>query len=97
MDIQGDEDMPRFTSGFALREDGTNFFLVNTKYYNLEDDMTCFDLSRVYHHKGNITIKNNYEIMRADIRDRYGNGWVAWIDFNDNGKEEFRAYKVIED
>jgi len=34
--------------------------------------------------------------MKADIKDKHGNGWDVWIDFNDNGKEEFRAYKVIE-
>lgn len=24
------------------------------------------------------------------------NYWDVWIDFNNNGKEKFRAYKVIE-
>lgn len=88
--------MLRFTSGFAFEEDGSYLFLVNPKYYHLEDDATCFELSCMYHKMKNMTIKNDYEIMRADIKDRSGNGWDVWIDFNENGKEEFRVYKVTE-
>lgn len=89
--------MPRFTSGFALKEDGSYLFLVNTKYYYLEDDATCFEMSCACRRFKNMKIKNNYEIMRADIKDRHSNGWDVWIDFNDNGKEEFRVYKVIKE
>lgn len=87
--------MLRFTSGFTFEEDGSYLFLVNTKYYSTKDDAICFRLSSVFHNIENTTIENNYEIMRADIRDRHDNGWDVWIDFNDNGKEEFRVYKVI--
>ena len=86
--------MLRFTSGFALKEDGSKLFMVNTKYYSIEDDAVCFILSSNFHNMKNATIENNYEIMRADIKDRHGNYWDVWIDFNDNGREEFRVYKV---
>lgn len=89
--------MPRFTSGFAFKEDGSYLFLVNTKYYYLEDDAICFEMSCACHKFKNMTINNNYEIMRADIKDKNANGWDVWIDFNDNGKEEFRVYKVIKE
>jgi hypothetical protein len=88
--------MPRFTSGFTFKEDGSYLFLVNSQYYNLEDDVACFELSCMYNKMKNVKIENNYEILKADIKDRYGNGWSVWIDFNENGKEEFRVYKVIE-
>lgn len=88
--------MNRFTSGFAFKEDGSNLFLVNTKYYYLEDDHHCFEMSCMYHNMKNMAIDNNYEIMRADIKDRDGNVFDVWIDFNNKGKEEFRVYKVLE-
>lgn len=88
--------MPRFTSGFAFKEDGSYLFLVNPQYYNLEDDATCFELSCICNKMKNMKIENNYEILKADIKDRHGNGWDVWIDFNEDGKEEFRVYKVIE-
>jgi hypothetical protein len=88
--------LPRFTSGFAFKEDGSYLFLVNTKYYRLKDDVICFELSRNFHHMQNMIIECDYKIMRANIKDRHGNGWDFWIDFDDNGKEEFRVYEVIE-
>lgn len=88
--------MLRFTSGFVFKEDGSYLFLVNPQYYNLEDDAICFEMSCMCRNIKNMVIGNNYEIMRADFRDRHGNGWDVWIDFNENGKEEFRVYKVIE-
>jgi hypothetical protein len=44
----------------------------------------------------NVTIDSNYEIMRADIEYTHNNTWDVQIDFNDNGQEELRVYKVIE-
>ena len=87
--------MPRFTSGFAFNEDGSTLFLVNTKYYYLEDDRLCFEMGRMSRNMKNVTIENHYEIMRANIMDRDGDFMGVWIDFNDNGKEELRVYKVI--
>jgi hypothetical protein len=83
----------RFTSGFSFGED-RDLFLVNTKYYKVEDDTTCFRISCISRDIQNATIENSYKIMRADIIDGLGNGWNVWIDFNDNGREEFRAYKI---
>ena len=88
--------MSRFTSGFVFMEDGSKLFLVNTKYYYLKDDATCFRLSSAFHSMQNVTIENSYEIMRADINYINDNSWEVQIDFNDNGQEELRAYKVIE-
>ena len=87
--------MLRFTSGFSFDKDGNDLFLVNTKHYKVEDDVTCFRISCICRDIQNATIKNSYKIMRADIIDCLGNGWDVWIDFNDNGKEEFRVYKMI--
>lgn len=87
--------MPRFTSGFSFDKDGNDLFLVNTKYYHVQDDAICFKLSCMSRDIQNAAIENDYKIMRADIKDRHGNGWDVWIDFNDNGKEEFRVYKMI--
>ena len=86
----------RFTSGFSFDKDGNKLFLINTKYYYIEDDIICFERSSNYHDMKNATIGNDYKIMRADIRDRSGNGCDVWIDFNNNGREEFRAYKVLD-
>jgi len=95
-EVLSGEIMLRFTSGFSFDGDGSKLFLVNTKYYHIEDDTACFKLSSSFHNMKNATIESNYKIMKADIKDKHGNGWDVWIDFNDNGKEEFRAYKVIE-
>lgn len=88
--------MRRFTSGFCFQEDGSKLFLVNTKYYYLKDDAACFRMSSAFHSMQNITIENSYEIMRADIKYVHDNSWDVQIDFNDNGQEELRVYKVIE-
>lgn len=89
--------MQRFTSGFAFKEDGSKLFLVNTKYYYLEDDPHCFQMSCIYHRFKNMKIENNYEIIRANITDRDGDVMDVWIDFNNKGKETFRVYKVLEE
>lgn len=89
--------MQRFTSGFAFKEDGSKLFLVNTKYYYLEDDPHCFQMSCICHRFKNMKIENNYEIMRANIKDRDGDVMDVWIDFNNKGKETFRVYKVLEE
>ena len=88
--------MTRFTSGFCFEEDGSKLFLVNTKYYYLKDDAACFRFSSAFHNMQNVTIDSNYEIMRADIEYTHNNTWDVQIDFNDNGQEELRVYKVIE-
>ena len=41
--------MLRITSGFSFDEDGSKLFLVNTKYYHIEDDDACFRLSSGFH------------------------------------------------
>ena len=90
--------MQRFTSGFAFEEDGSKLFLVNTKYYYLEDDSHCFQMSCICHRFKNMKIENNYKLMRANIKHRNdGDIWAVWIDFDNGGKEEFRVYKVIEE
>ena len=88
--------MARFTSGFAFEEDGSKLFLVNTKYYYLEDDRLCFEMGRMHRNMKNATIENDYKIMRANITDRDGDVMDVWIDFNNKGKETFRVYKVLE-
>lgn len=88
--------MRRFTSGFCFQEDGSKLFLVNTKCYKPEEDTVCFIMSSAYRNMHNTTIENSYEIMRADIKYVHDNSWDVQIDFNDNGQEELRVYKVIE-
>lgn len=85
----------RFTSGFSYNDDGSMCFLVNTKYYYLEDDKTCFEFSSIFHRFKDIEISDSYKIMRADIEYTNDNSWDVNIDWNENGKNELRVYKVI--
>ena len=84
----------RFTSCFAFNEDGSMSFMVNTKYYNIQDDASCFRLSCGFHGITNAKIDDNYKIMRANLK-HLDNNWRVSIDFDEDGKNEFRVYKVF--
>ena len=86
--------MKRFTSCFCFNEDGSMSFMVNTSYYHLQDDKSCFNLSCGFHKIENKILSDTYEIMRANIE--HGDGWNVMIDFIEDGKDEFRVYKVID-
>lgn len=88
--------MNRFTSGFCFNEDGSMLFMVNTAYYELQDDETCLNLSCIFHGITRKKIDGEYEIMRADVEYVSENNWEVSIDFDENGKDEFRVYKVID-
>lgn len=81
------------TSGFVFNEDGSILYMVNTSYYALCDDEICFNLSCDFHNIKNKRLDNSYEIMRADVE--HTNGYDVSIDFNENGLDKFRVYKVL--
>ena len=84
----------RFTCCFAFNEDGSMSFMVNTKYYKVQDDASCFRLSCGFHNITDARINNDYKIMKANLK-HADNNWKVFIDFNDEGKDEFRVYKVL--
>ena len=88
--------MKRFTSGFCFNEDGSMLFMVNTSYYALYDDEICLNLCCAFHGMTKKKFDGEYKIMRADVEYVNENSWEISIDFNENGKDEFRVYKVID-
>lgn len=80
-------------SGFCLNENGELLYMVNTKFYDIKDDKTCFESSCKLHNIKGKTL-NSYEIKRANIEKSYG--FDVLIDFKEDGFEEFRVYKTIE-
>ena len=81
------------TSGFCFNEDGSMSFMVNTSYYALYDDEICFYLSCNFHKIEDKILSDTYEIMRANIE--HSDSWNVTIDFIEDGKDEFRVYKVV--
>ena len=41
--------MKRFTSGIIQLTDESKAILINSDYYGIKDDATCFELSAMYH------------------------------------------------
>ena len=62
--------MIRFTSGFSVDEDGNRIFLINTKYYHIQDDQICFWMSCACRGLKNLYINDLYKIQRANITKR---------------------------
>lgn len=79
------------TSGFCFDDDNL-LYMVNTKSYNISDDRSCFNLSCKYHSIEDKVLDDNYKIMRADVV--LQEDCNVSINFKENGKEEFRVYKV---
>lgn len=79
------------TSGFCFYDDNL-LYMVNTEFYNIPDDKSCFNLSCKYHSIEDKVLDDNYKIMRADVvlQEDYN----VSINFKEDGKEEFRVYKV---
>ena len=88
--------MKRFTSGFCFNEDGSMLFMINTAYYKPQDDEACLSLSCIFHGIAKQKFNGEYEIMRANAEYVNENNWEVSIDFNENGKDEFRVYKITE-
>lgn len=88
--------MQRFPSGFAFEDNGGMLYMVDTAFYPLRDDKTCFELSCLLHKIKNKKLDTEFEIMRADV-EYTGEGWEASIDFKEDGRDEYRVYKVLED
>ena len=88
--------MNRFPSGFAFEENGDMLYMVDTAFYPLYDDKTCFELSCLLHKIENKKLDNDFEIRRANV-EYVGTGWKASIDFNENGRDQYRVYKVLEE
>jgi hypothetical protein len=82
-------------SGFVFEETGGMLYMVNTAFYPLRDDKTCFELSCLLHKIENKKLDKDFELMRADV-EYIGEDWKTSIDFNENGRDEFRVYKVLE-
>lgn len=79
------------TSGFCFDDDNL-LYIVNTGFYDTSDDKSCFRLSCMYHSMIDKVLDDNYKIMRADVV--LQEDCNVSINFNENGKEEFRVYKV---
>ena len=87
--------MVRFTSGFIDESDTSKLFAINTRYYPVDDDLICFQISCIYHHIANAEINPEYEIKRAKITPRKGGHPLdIWVEFDENGEAELRVYRV---
>lgn len=83
-------------SGFAINEDGM-VFMVNTAYYiKVEDDPTIFRWSCGFHEIKNKRLADTFELMKADVTWHNDGSWRVDIDFDENAKDEYRVYKVLE-
>lgn len=86
----------KFMSGFIFNEDNSILYMVNTKYHIPSNDAVCFSASCLGHRMKNKKLSATYEIMRANV-ECYSNGRSVSVDFDENGKDEFRVYKVLDE
>lgn len=88
--------MAKFTSGFGFNENNDMLFMINTSYYKPQDDEICLHLGCSFHGITKKRFDGECEIMRANVEYVSKHSWETLIDFNENGKDEFRVYKVID-
>lgn len=81
-------------SGFVFNEDGTMSYVVNVQYYEPNDDETCFYMSCKFHKMENKALSDRYKIMRANVE--WGKDFNVMVDFVEDGKEEFRVYRILD-
>ena len=88
--------MKRFTSGMLTDDDGTRWMLINSQYYNIQDDKTCFLMSSAYHRIDLNTEIDDYEekFCKVVFKENSSSFNVEWFDVYEEGLLECRLYKV---
>lgn len=82
----------RLTSGFF-----GDLYVVNEKYYLVNDDMTCFRLSKLYHSlpENCFIEENSYEIKYGKVKNTGDNNYlIYWQDKYKPFSSKFRVYKI---
>jgi hypothetical protein len=74
-----------------------DLYVINERYYKLNDDMTCFNLSKMYHSlsKSSFIEKDSYEVKYGKVKNTEGNQYlIYWYDEYKPGVSKFRVYKI---
>jgi hypothetical protein len=74
-----------------------DLYVVNEKYYQLQDDMICFRLSKMYHSlpENYFITENFYETKYGKIENTEGNKYlIYWYDEYKPFTSKFRVYKI---
>lgn len=88
--------MSRFTSGILNGNDGSREFLVNSEYYTVRDDATCFELSCMYHNLPTNSKIKDCKIVFCDVKFKENSSsfTVEFLDKKKRGCCECRLYKI---
>lgn len=72
-------------------------YVVDSNYYNIQDDMTCFKLSKMYHQLPDRCFINehSYEIKYGKVKNIENNKFlIYWYDEYKPFARKLRVYKV---
>ena len=81
-----------FTSGLF-----GDLYVIDSNYYNLQDDITCFRLSKMYHKlpEDCFIKENSYEVKYGKIKNTEDNKYlIYWYDEYKPGTRKLRVYKI---
>ena len=81
-----------FTSGIF-----GDLYVVDSNYYNIQDDMTCFNLSKMYHNlpEDSLVKENSYEVKYGKVKNTESiNYLIYWYDGYKPGTRKLRVYKI---
>ena len=74
-----------------------NLYIINEKYYGINDDMTCFKMSKSYHSlpEDCFIEENTYEVKYGKVKNISGNNFIIyWYDEYKPFLSKFRVYKI---